>query len=143
MSSMQYDDLEVGEELEPRTVEDVRGEDMKLIAALLQDPYPPHFDERFAEELGYPDLLNQGPVNFSYMLQSVTRHLKKPSDIRSFDMQFRDMVFAGDTVVATATVAGKRTVDGDGIVEFDVALEKESDGSIAVEGTVTARLPRE
>lgn len=143
MSSVQYDDLALGDELEPRIVEDVRGEDMKLIAALLQDPYPPHYDERFAEELGYPDLLNQGPVNFSYLLQTVARHLEKPSDVRSYDLQFRDMVFAGDTVVATATVADKRTVDGDGLVEFDVALARESDDSVAVEGTVTARLPRD
>lgn len=143
MNNVQYEDLTIGDELAPRVVEDVRGDDMKLIAALLQDPYPPHFDERFADELGYPDLLNQGPVNFSYLLQTVTRHLEKPSDVRSFDMQFRDMVFAGDTVVATATVTEKRTVDGEGLVEFDLALEKESDGSVAVEGSMTARLPRE
>lgn len=137
---MHFDDLSVGDVLEPRTVDSVREEDAKLVAALLEDPYRPHFDERFASDLGYPTLLNQGPINLSYLLQTITRHLERPSDVRSFDMQFRDMVFVGDDVVATATVEEKRVVDGDGIVDFSLALERE-DGTVAVEGSVSARFP--
>lgn len=138
---MHYDDLTAGEELEPRVIDAVRPADIKLIAAVLEDPYRPHFDDRFADDLDYPNLLNQGPVNFAYMLQTVTRHLEKPSDVRSFDVQFKDMVFAGDRVVGHAVVESKRIENGTGIVEFGVSLEKE-DGTIAVEGTVTTRVPR-
>jgi acyl dehydratase len=138
---MQFEDLSPGDELEPRIVEDVRGDDMRLLAALLEDPYPVHFDERAADDHGYPDLLNQGPANCSYLLQTVVRELDSPSDVRSYDFRFQDMVFAGETVTATATVEDTRVVDAAGIVEFSVALEKE-DGTVAVDGTVTAQLPR-
>lgn len=135
---MDFDDLSVGDEL-VRTVEDLRGEDMKLVAALLQDPYPPHYDPRRAEELGYPGLLNQGPSNLAYMLQPVVRELGAPSDLASFDVRFHDMVFEGETVTATATVESKTASDDGGIVEFGVVLTKEN-GETAVDGTVTARL---
>lgn len=134
---MRFDDLAVGDEL-VRTVEDLRGDDMKLIAALLQDPYPPHYDPRRAEELGYPGLLNQGPANLAYMLQPIVRELGAPSDLASFDMRFHDMVFEGETVTATATVEERTPDDDGGLVEFSVVLAKEN-GETGVDGTVTAR----
>jgi len=137
---MEFDELSVGDQLEPRVVDDVSGEDMKLVAALLQDPYPPHYDPRAAEELGYPGLLNQGPANLSYLLQALVRELASPGDLRSFDVRFHDMVFEGETVTATATVEEKELDDGEGIVTFAVALEK-ADGTVAVDGSATARVP--
>lgn len=138
---MQFEDLSAGDELEPRVVEDVRGDDMRLLAAILEDPYPVHFDERAAANQGYPGLLNQGPANCSYLLQSVVRKLESPSDLYGMDLRFHDMVFEGETVTARATVEETRIEDGEGIVDFAVALEKE-DGTVAVDGTLTARFPR-
>ncbi|MFC7131526.1 MULTISPECIES: MaoC family dehydratase [Salinibaculum] len=135
---MGFDDLSVGDEL-VTTVEDLRGEDMKLIAALLQDPYPPHYDPRRAEELGYPGLLNQGPANLAYMLHPILREAAAPSRLESFDTRFHAMVFEGETVTATATVeATTPESDGGGLVEFAVELTKEN-GETAVDGTATAR----
>lgn len=137
-----FDDLSAGDELEPRRVEDLRAGDMKLIAALLQDPYPPHFDRKRADELDYPGLLNQGPANLSYLLQPVVRVLESPSDLRSFDVRFHDMVFEGQTVTATAQVTETRVEDGQGLVEFELELLTD-DGTVAVGGSATARLPRQ
>jgi acyl dehydratase len=137
---MDFEDLSPGDELEPRTLEDLRAEDMKLIAALLEDPYPPHFDRERAEELDYPGLLNQGPANLSYLVQPVVRALNSPSDLRSVDVRFHNMVFEGQTVTATATVADTRETDGEGLVEFDLELQTE-DGTVAVNGTATANFP--
>jgi len=134
---MRFDDLSVGDELE-RTVDDLRAADMKLVAALLQDPYPPHFDPQRAEELGYPGLLNQGPANLAYMLQPLVRELDAPSDLASFDTRFHDMVFEDETVTATATVEGKTAAEDGGVVEFAIELTKEN-GETAVDGTATAR----
>jgi acyl dehydratase len=134
---MQFESISVGDKLE-QTIEDLRGEDMKLVAALLQDPYPPHYDPRRAEELGYPGLLNQGPANLAYVLQPIVRQLDAPSDIERFDTRFHDMVFEGETATATATVKKKEpNDDGGGLVEFSVTLTKGNDET-AVDGTVSA-----
>jgi acyl dehydratase len=138
---MNYEDLSPGDTLPAVTVDDVRGHDMKLIAALLEDPYPVHFDPKAAAEQGYPALLNQGPVNLSYLLQPVLNACESPADLRGFDTRYESMVFAGETVEATATVTDKRIKDNEGLVEFELVLQK-SDGETTVSGTATARMPR-
>ncbi|WP_435361840.1 MaoC family dehydratase [Haloarchaeobius sp. DFWS5] len=138
---MKYEDLSPGDSLPDRTVEDVDATDMKLIAAILQDPYPVHYDPQASSALGFPGRLNQGPANLSYIFQCVYDVLASPGDLRSFESSYHDMVFEDETVTASATVADKRIEDGDGLVTFEVTLTKE-DGSVAVDGTVTARLPR-
>ncbi|WP_458210638.1 MaoC family dehydratase [Haladaptatus sp. NG-SE-30] len=131
---MRFEELSTGDEL-TRTVTDLRGEDMKLIAALLEDPYPPHYDRRRADDLDYPGLLNQGPANLSYMLQPIIAELDVPSNVERFDTRFHEMVFEAETVTATATIREK---DPDAnTIEFAVDLTKE-DGTVAVDGTVTA-----
>lgn len=139
---MDVQELSPGDELEPRRVEDLRAEDMKLVAALLQDPYPPHFDPKRAEELDYPGLLNQGPANLAYLLQPVVETLESPSDLRSFDVRFHDMLFEGQTVTATAEVTETRESDDGRLVTFDLAL-RDDDGDLAVGGSATARFPTE
>jgi len=136
---VRFEDLTSGDEL-TRTVDDLRGEDMKLIAALLEDPYPPHYDRRRADDLGFPGLLNQGPANLSYMLQPIIAELDAPTNLESFDARFHEMVFEDETVTATATV--HETDWETNTVEFGVALRKE-DGTVAVDGTVTATFPDE
>ena len=138
---MNYDDLIPGEDIPSVVIDGVRGDDMKLIAALLQDPYPVHFDPKAAEEHGYPDLLNQGPANLSFLLQPVLNACESPTDLRGFDTRYESMVFAGETVEATATVADKRVEEGEGVVEFELALKKSNDET-TVSGTATARFPR-
>ncbi|MFP8890429.1 MaoC family dehydratase [Natrialbaceae archaeon A-CW2] len=142
---MELSSLEPGDELPPVTVEDLQGSDMKLGAALLQDPYPPHFDERTAEEMGYPRLLNQGPFNLSYLLQCALQPAASPTALESFDTRFHAMVFEGDTVTASATVDSVRAGETDGAPEavtFTLELTRE-DGTVAVDGTATVRVSDE
>ncbi|MFP9191438.1 MaoC family dehydratase [Natrialbaceae archaeon A-CW1-1] len=133
---MELDSLDPGDELSPLVVEDLQGSDMKLGAALLQDPYPPHFDKRTAEEMGFPTLLNQGPFNLSYLLQCVLRPVISPTDLESFDVRFHAMVFEGETVTATASVASVEETNNGQTVTFDLELTRE-DGTVAVDGTAT------
>lgn len=132
---MGFEDLAVGDEL-TETVSEVRGEDTKLLAALLEDPYQPHYDRRRADELGYPGLLNQGPANLAYMLRPIVAELPSPTRVVRFDTRFHEMVFEGETVTAAATVREKQPDSK--TVEFDISLTK-ADGSVAVDGTATAR----
>ena len=139
---MNFEDVAVGDTLPTRTIHEVRPEDTKLLAAVLGDPYSPHFDEKQADELDYPGLLNQGPANLSFMFQSILNVLVSPTDLRGFDVRFQEMVFTGETVEVVSTVEATRVEDGDGLVDFDVSLTK-PDGTKAVTGTMTARLPRD
>lgn len=55
----------VGDLLPQWSVESVPIEKMKLLAAVLRDPNPIHWDRAAVEAQGYGSrLINQGPINF-------------------------------------------------------------------------------
>jgi acyl dehydratase len=84
-------------------------ERMKVMAALLADPNPIHFDTRALAELGM-DLrpVNQGPLNMGYLQTMLARWAGGRERIRDFQVRFLGNVLAGDTVEATGTVVGLR-----------------------------------
>ena len=138
---MNYDDLSEGDSLPTRTIESIRRDDTKLMAALLQDPHPPHFDSERCAELDFPGLLNQGPANLSYVLQPIYEALESPADLRSVDVRYQEMVFTEQTVSAEAVVEEKRIDGGVGVVTFSVELKTAAD-DVVMAGTVDASVPR-
>jgi acyl dehydratase len=96
---------EVGYELAPLVIEAVDAEKMKLMAAILRDPNPIHFDVERVQELGMGDrLVNQGPSNMSYLLNMVTRWSGGVPTLRSVNVRFLGNVFAGDRVECVGRV---------------------------------------
>jgi acyl dehydratase len=109
----------VGQELPPLVVEPVDAEKMKLMAAILRDPNPIHFDADSVRELALGErVINQGPSNLSYLLNMVTRWSGGVSTLRSVGVRFLGNVFAGDRVECRGRVAA---VDaGAGLVTLEV-----------------------
>jgi acyl dehydratase len=88
---------EVGYQLPPLVIDAIDAEKMKLMAALLRDPNPIHFDVERVQELGMGDrVVNQGPSNLSYLLNMVTRWSGGVPTLRSVSVRFLGNVFAGD-----------------------------------------------
>jgi acyl dehydratase len=109
---------EVGTELPPLVIEAVDPEKMKLMAAILRDPNPIHYDADRVKALGMGDrVVNQGPSNMSYLLNMVTRWSGGVPTLRSVAVRFLGNVFAGDRVECTGRVTA---VDGD-LVTLEVA----------------------
>lgn len=138
---MNYDELSEGDSLPTRTIETIRRDDTKLMAAILQDPYPPHFDSERCDELDFPGLLNQGPANLSYVLQPIYEVIESPSDVRSVDVRYQEMVFTEQTVHAETVVEKKRLDDDAGVVTFSVELRTAAD-DVVMSGTVDVTVPR-
>lgn len=125
-----------------KTYENLRAEDIKLASAIIQDPFPAHFDLQFARELGHPSRINHGILNTSYLVQTVVENLCSPYDLESLNVRFIDQVYEGDTVTATAKVVQVADGESEHRVKFELHLEK-NDGSTAVEGSATATYPSE
>jgi acyl dehydratase len=113
---------EVGYELPPLVIEAVDAEKMKLMAAILRDPNPIHFDVARVRELGMGDrVVNQGPSNMSYLLNMVTRWSGGVPTLRSVAVRFLGNVFAGDRVECTGRVTA--VDDEAGLVTLEVAAQ--------------------
>jgi acyl dehydratase len=111
---------EVGYQLPPLVIEAVDAEKMKLMAAILRDPNPIHFDAERVRELGLGDrVVNQGPSNMSYLLNMVTRWSGGVPTLRSVAVRFLGNVFAGDRVECVGRVTA---IDPEsGLVTLEVA----------------------
>lgn len=106
-----------GQELPRLVIESVDPEKMKLMAAILRDPNPIHFDAERVKELGMGDRqVNQGPSNMSYLLNMVSSWAGGVGALRSAEMRFLGNVFAGDRVECRGNV----TAVEDGLVTVEV-----------------------
>lgn len=131
---MTLTDIKVGQQLDPLVIEAVDPEKMKLMAALLHDPNPIHFDVESVRELGMGDrVINQGPSNLSYVLNMVTRWSGGVQTLRSVEFRLLGNVFAGDRVECNGEVTDIDSEAGTVTVTVDAQVS----GRPVVSGTVT------
>lgn len=139
---MHYNDITEGEEVGKVQFDDVTQDDMKVVSAIMDDSNPIHFDERHVEEMGMPGLINQGPINLSYLAQAARDVTESPTDLRYLNVRNDANVFEGEDVTAVATATDKYVEDGAGVVELDLELRK-GDGSVPVVGDAVVEVPHD
>ena len=86
---------------------------MGLLAAILRDPNPIHWDRAEVAARGLGDrLINQGPINVAYVCNAIAAWAG-PTALRSLTVRFTANVFDGDEVVAGGTVTAVDEAGGD------------------------------
>jgi acyl dehydratase len=136
------DRVEVGDEIPPWRLARVTPERMMLLAAVLRDPNPIHWDRSEVARRGLGDrLINQGPTNVGYVCNALAAWAG-PSALRSLTVRFTSNVFDDDEVVAGGRVTHVDDRGDEVLATCDVWLER-GDGTRAVEGTATVAFPKE
>lgn len=132
-------DVQVGTEVPPLELV-VDGEKMKVMAALLADPNPIHFDTRALAALGMDERpVNQGPLNMGYLQTMLARWAGGRDRLLTFRVRFRGNVLAGDLVRATGTVTGVVESARGRVATCDISLEVVG-GAVALSGTADVLL---
>ncbi|OBF37448.1 hypothetical protein A5719_21785 [Mycolicibacterium peregrinum] len=130
----------VGTELPPQTVFGVRDEDIRIVALILRDPNPIHFDLNEVARLGLGDrAVNQGGATMAYVASYLTELAGSRAAISKLSCSFRGNVFAGDDVAVGATVTAVTDTDGGRLVECDVWADVVG-GKRAITGTAVVRV---
>ena len=115
----------------------VAAERMALMAAILRDPNPIHFDPATRDD-GEPNLrINQGPLNVGYIANMLT-NWAGPASIKRLRVRFIANVFEGDHVEASGVVTAVTADGGQHFAECDVRLIR-SDGDLLLTGTAVVR----
>ena len=123
----------VGDRLPEWRLESVSAQRMGLLAAILRDPNPIHWDRAEVARRGLGErLINQGPTNVGYVCNALL-DWAGPTALRSLTVRFTANVFDGDSVVAGGVVTGVDEQDGTTLASCDVWLDR-GDGTRAVEG---------
>lgn len=127
--------MKVGDRIPEWVVESVPAENMKVMALLLRDPNPIHWDVAAVKALGMGDKpVNQGPSNKAYIINMLLVWLGDAGRLRSVHVRFQANVFAGDRVIAGGVVTGLRDEGGDRLADCEVWLDRD-DGTRVVQGT--------
>jgi acyl dehydratase len=133
-------DVSVGQRLPEWKLESVSAERMKLLAAILRDPNPIHWDPAEVAKRGLGHrVINQGPTNLGY-ITNMLMDWAGPACLRRLEARFTSNVFGGDVVVAAGMVTAVREENGERVVDCDVWLDR-GDGSRAVDGRATVAVP--
>ena len=105
------------------TMDVVDPQRMKTMAAILRDPYELHWDHDAVRAIGHDRVINQGPLNLSYVA-NMLMSWQGPACIRRLNVRFTTPVFEGDRLVARGTVSEVTTVDGEVRATCDVHLDR-------------------
>lgn len=132
--------MQIGDELAPFTVRDVSAEAMAVLAKVLRDPNPIHLDPAAAAAAGMGDRrINQGPANFSYVINMLTRAFPA-ARLERLTFAFTQNVREGDTVHARGRIKAIETEGGSTRIVCDVWLDVEG-GTPALKGEATMLAP--
>jgi acyl dehydratase len=131
----------VGDAVPGLRVDAVSADRIKIMALVLRDPNPIHFDLDAVRAAGLGDReVNQGGVTMAYVIDMLIAWTGSRAGFRSIDCRFSANVLAGDAVTVGGTVTAVREVDGEHLVNCEVWADR-GDGVRAVAGTATVAFP--
>jgi acyl dehydratase len=93
----------VGEEI-PSLSKVVRREDVKAYADASGDQNPLHQDDDFARSVGFPGIIAHGMFSMAHLAKAITDWVGDPGALKRLKVQFRAVVFMGETLVAGGRV---------------------------------------
>lgn len=127
------------EQLPDWTLAEVDAEKMKVLALLLADPNPLHFDPAIALRLGIADRpVNQGPSNMAVLANLVRTAFPEGRLIR-LHVRLRGSVVAGQSVRAYGRVVERVPGAAGEKVRCEIALDAE--GRVVLQGEAEVLLP--
>ncbi|MFJ6571512.1 MaoC family dehydratase [Streptomyces sp. NPDC091292] len=106
-ATIAYDDIEVGAEL-PAQVFPVTRATLVRYAGASGDFNPIHWNEKFAKEVGLPDVIAHGMFTMAEAIRVVTDWAGDPAAVVEYGVRFtRPVVVPNDDKGATIEVTGK------------------------------------
>lgn len=134
------DDLEVGDEGPELVVESVSRKDIVRFAGASGDFNPIHYHEEAAREAGHPGVIAQGMFT-SGLVETMVTDWVGIENVRSFGVQFTDIVQPGDSIRVVGEVEEKSVEDDEIIVVLALRAKNQNDETV-VKGEATAAFTR-
>ena len=114
------------------------------VAIILRDTNPLHLDRVYAQERGLPDVVQQGPLNETFLYRFLTDWLHHPWDIRKTKLRFAANVFPGDMLtcggVVTRTYHADAEPTNEPLVDCEI-WQRNQKGENILTGEATFTLP--
>lgn len=140
MEKAYFEEVSEGMELPPATYGPMDRYAYIPIAIILRDTNPLHLDRVYARERGLPDVVQQGPLNETYLYRFLTDWLHRPWDLRRTKVRFVANVFPDDVLICRGTITRKYHAEGEPRIDCQIWQENQKGEKILV-GEATFTLP--
>jgi acyl dehydratase len=138
MSSLHFDDLEVGQALPALILPAIDRTTLARFAGASGDDNPIHVDIDFARRAGMPDVFAHGMLGMAYLGRLLTQWAPQ-SALRSFGVRFMAITHLGNTPVLSAKVTDKLETEGEKRVRLEVQMANQY-GEVKVLGAAEVAL---
>lgn len=131
--------LKVGDTHAETVVENLSRTQIVQYAGTSGDYNPLHSDEVYTTQIaGYPSVFAHGMLTMGLTGKMLTNYVGD-GRLLKFGVRFTNQVWPGDTLTATATVAGLREENGGPVVDLTVSTLNQ-DGKEVMSGSASARI---
>jgi acyl dehydratase len=133
-----FEDAAVGDEAPVRT-HTLGRTDLVVYAGASGDFNPMHHDEVKAKAAGQPSVFGHGMFSMGFLGSALTDFVG-PGHVRRFRVRFAKQTWPDEELRTSVVVTGRRTAEGEHLVDFDVRLCN-AEGEEKVVGEATAVVP--
>jgi acyl dehydratase len=136
-----FEDVKEGDELPALVKGPIERIQLVRYAGASGDFNPIHVDEEYARSAGMKSVFAHGMLSMGFAGQLLTDWLGEEGELKRFKIRFRSIVWPGDVITNTGTIARKYEEDGKGMVDMEI-VGKNHEGTVTVQGSATSILPR-
>ncbi len=123
---VRFEDVAVGDRVPARS-KTIHREEVRAYADASGDQNPLHQDDAFARSVGFPGIIAHGMFSMAHVTTTLTEWLGDPAALRRIKVQFRAVVFIGETLTASGEIVALD--EGERRATLSVWAEVEREGS--------------
>jgi acyl dehydratase len=138
MSELNYDNLQVGEEIPSFTTPAISRTTLALFAGASGDHNPMHIDIDFAKKFGMDDVFAQGMLSMAYLGRVLTNVVPQTA-IRKYGVRFGSITNLRDKITCRGKVIEKYEENGEKLVKLEVTAANQ-DGDVKLSGQAVIAL---
>ena len=122
MTAINYESLNVGDELVDHVCGPITRTTLALYCGGSGDHNPIHVDSDFAKKSGMPDVFAHGMLSMAFLGQLLT-NLVDQSQLREYGVRFSSITPVNATVTCKGKVVEKMEIDGEPCVKLELTTE--------------------
>ena len=138
MTELNYDSLQVGDEIPSFTTPPISRTTLALFAGASGDHNPMHIDIDFAKKFGMEDVFAQGMLSMAYLGRLLTNWVPQAA-LRQYGVRFGAITNLRDKITCSGKVLEKYETNGEKLVKLEVAAANQ-DGDVKLSGHAVVSL---
>jgi acyl dehydratase len=136
MTKLDFNALEVGDEIPGYTTRPVNRTTLALFAGASGDHNPIHIDIDFAKKAGLDDVIAHGMLSMAYLGRVLTNWVPQTA-LRKYGVRFGSITHLGDEITCSGKVIKKYEENGEQLVQLEItAANQEGDVKLVGQAVV-------